>query len=194
MDTNPSTSWTMNDEFLSQTKTNESTLAKTPNYLPRNSPSHTRQEVESSIEEFSKLWSSERGPTNDSSWGALRANRLLDSRQENTSPNPISVNYSKRNGVLKSGGVPLAPISLEIDPHAWDLPQTSNEQLNIRKFFRVNVFILSRARYAINIVVIFFRKTGGRISECPNLNSNISVFCRSNCCCHFNHWSIVAKI
>lgn len=132
----------MNDEFLSQTKTNDSTLAKTPNYLPQNLPSHTRQEVESSIEAFSKLWSSERGPTNDSTLGALRVNQFLDSRQENTSPNPISVNYSKRNGALKSGGVPLAPISLEIDPHAWNLPRSSNEQLNIRKFLHGNLFIL----------------------------------------------------
>lgn len=134
MDTNPSASWTMNDEFLSQTKTNESTLAETPNYLPQNSPSHTRQEVESSIKEFSKLWSSENEPTNDSTLAALRVNRLLDSKQENTSPTPISVNYAKRNGVLKSGGVPLAPISLEIDRNAWDLPRVANEQLNIRKF------------------------------------------------------------
>lgn len=146
MDTNPSTSWTMNDEFLSQTKTNESSLAKTPIYLPQNSPSHTRQEVESSIEEFSKLWSSTKGTTNDSVSGALRLNQFLDSRQENTSPNPISVNYSKRNGVLKSGGVPLAPISLDIDPHAWDLPRTSNEQLNIRKFLHCDLFIIYQVR------------------------------------------------
>lgn len=136
MDTNPSTSSTMNDKILSQTKTDGSTLAKTQNYLPEKLPSHTRQEVESSIEEFSKLWSSEMGATNHSTLGAQRVNQFLDSGQENTSPNPISANYSKRNGVLKSGGVPLPPISLEIDPHAWDLPQTSNEQLNLCKFYQ----------------------------------------------------------
>lgn len=163
MDTNPSTSWTMNDEFLSQTKTNDSTSAKTPHYLPQKLPSHTRQEVESSIEEFSKLWSSERGATNDSTLGALRVNQFLDSKPENTSPNPISVNYAIPNGVLKSGGVPLAPISLEIDPHAWNLPRTPHKHLNIRKFLHGNLFILSSAWYTtMNIVAISFRKTGVR--------------------------------
>lgn len=163
MDTNPSTSWTMNDEFLAQTKTNDSTLAKTPNYLPQNLPSHTRQEVESSIEEFSKLWSSERGPTNDSTLGALRVNQFLDSKQENTSPNPISGNHAIRNGILKSGGVPLAPISLEIDPHAWDLPRTTDEHLNIRKFLHGNLFIFSNGWYTtMNIDAISFRRTGVR--------------------------------
>lgn len=124
----------MNDVFLSQTRTNDSTLAKIPDYMPQHLPTHTRQEVESSIEEFSKLWSSERGVTNDPTSGARRANHFVDTRQDATSPSPISVNYSKRNGVLKSGGVSLAPISLEIDSNAWDLPRSSNEQLNIRKF------------------------------------------------------------
>lgn len=44
--------------------------------------------------------------------------------------------HMKRNGVLKSGGVPLAPLSVEIDPHAWDLPEDErfNDILKKRKY------------------------------------------------------------
>lgn len=138
--------WTVNDELISQTQTNASNLAMTPTNdwqyqqeQQQQQPLYSRDEVESSIKEFSKLWPSQNQTATGTNTSANRFPRTNDSRHTTISTNLLnnntSANYSKRNGVLKSGGVAFAPITIEIDPNTWDLPKNSNNQPNERKFF-----------------------------------------------------------
>lgn len=105
--------WTANYELLSQTQTQAATST---NVLQRQ-PLHTRAEVETSIKEFSKLW-----PPQDPNSSANRFNRSNDSNQKT-----ISSISTKRNGELKTSAKPLAPLTLEIDPNAWELPTNSHQ-------------------------------------------------------------------
>lgn len=126
--------WTYNDELPSQPQTNS--LAMTTINLPIQQQS--RDEIESSIKEFSRLW-----PSRTQS---VQPSRHLSSVDNNGSrnfsiassdmKNDTSGNYVKRNGALVSGGVPLLPLTLETEPNAWDLPSnnvesfTQNRKLN----------------------------------------------------------------
>lgn len=129
-DTNQSDAWTYNDELSSQTQTNQNHLAMTTTSLPtQHQPLHSRDQVESSIKEFSRLWPSrtERLPPtpirfNDSIKTATIASNDLS--------NNCASNYLKRNGALTTGGVPLPPLTLQTEPNAWDLPSTGLENQN----------------------------------------------------------------
>lgn len=127
MDTNQSDAMMCCEEPASQTPTNLSGLAMTTNSLPIQQHSlKSRDEFESSIREFSGLWPSRKQTVhphtsigfNDS---LNRTVASCDSKNDN---------YSKRNGALISGGVPLAPLTLETDPNAWDLPSSTIENQN----------------------------------------------------------------
>lgn len=54
------------------------------------------------------------------------------SQSSTNNSDSIKLAHMKRNGVLKSGGVPLAPLSVEIDPHAWDLPQDNHPNIVLK--------------------------------------------------------------
>lgn len=117
-DTNQSDDWTFNNnELLSRTQTNlTDDLASTPTNAPFTEPHRKRDEFESAIEEFSKLWSTQ---------DQQHRSDGLKNRTFATNNNKNDDNYSKRNGALKSGGVPL---TLEVDSHAWDLPVIANRK------------------------------------------------------------------
>lgn len=132
-DTNHSDVWTYNDEMPSQTQTNRSNLAMTTTSMPmQQQPCHSRDEIETSIRDFSRLWPSMTETVHSDS-----SNRFNDSQNSTISTqnqnNELSGNYLKRNGALVSGGVPLPPLTLETEPIAWDLPSSAIEINQNRK-------------------------------------------------------------
>lgn len=130
-DMNQGDVWTYNDELPSQPQTNS--LATTTINLPIQQQS--RDEIESSIREFSRLWPSR--TQNVQSSRHLPNDDNNDSRNltiaSNDMKNDNSGNYLKRNGALVSGGVPLPPLILETEPNVWDLPSSTVEIEN-RKY------------------------------------------------------------
>lgn len=130
-DTNQNEAWPYNDEFPSQTQTNQSSLAMTTTSLPTQHQS--RDEIESSIKEFSRLWPSQTQtvhPHTSIGFSDSRNCTVATSDIKNDS----SGNYLKRNGVL---GVPLSPLCLETEPNAWDLATGTVECPNGKWKFRI---------------------------------------------------------
>lgn len=140
--------WTYNDERPSQPQTNS---------LAMPIQQQSRDEIESSIKEFSRLWPSRTQSVQPSRHLTSVDNN--DSRSFSIAPsdmkNDTSANYLKRNGALVSGGVPLQALTLETEPNAWDLPSTTvdiqNRKLNqkerkhlIRLHWKVNVRSMSQ--------------------------------------------------
>ncbi|XP_031629382.1 mitogen-activated protein kinase kinase kinase 7 isoform X2 [Contarinia nasturtii] len=124
------------NDLTSQTQDSRSSLAMTPiSSLPiqRQQPLQSRDEIESSIREFSRLWPSRAQTEQHTSIG------FSDSRNCTVESGDIkNDNYLKRNGALIAGGVPLPPLTLKTEPNAWDLPsitvehETPNSQSNER--------------------------------------------------------------
>lgn len=134
MDTNQSDAWMYNDELPSQTQTNQNNLAMTTTSLPMQSL-QSRDEIESSIKEFSRLWPSQTHTVHPPSHTSIGFN---DSRNCTIASGDIkNDNYLKRNGALVSGGIPLAPLTLETEPNAWDLPASSMAENQNRKFIHI---------------------------------------------------------
>lgn len=100
--------------------------------------SKTRDEIDASIKEFSRLWPlrTERPASTTHS-----SSRFDDSRNCTIASNDLNAesaasNYIKRNSALVAvGGVPLQPITLETEPNAWDLPSSTLIENQNRKFF-----------------------------------------------------------
>lgn len=110
-------------------------------------PLHSRDEVESSIKEFSRLWPSrtERLPPipirfNDSKNSSIASNDLSNNGARN---------YLKRNGALTTGGVALPPLTLQTEPNAWDLPLSGLENYYNRK---LNIY----AKRTTSLAITFF--------------------------------------
>lgn len=125
--------WTYNDDMLSQTQTNRSNLAMTETSTPEQQPCHSRDDIETSIKEFSRLW-----PSSTDTVHSNKSNQYNDSRNSSIASShninsEFSGNYSKRNGALVSGGIPLAPLTLETDPNAWELSSPTIEINQNRK-------------------------------------------------------------
>lgn len=124
MDTNQSDAWMYIDELPSQTQTDRSSLVMTTTSLPVE-PLQSRDEIESSIREFSKLW-----PSQTQTMQPHTSIGFNNSRNCTIASGDIKYdNYLKRNGAV-SGGVPLAPLTLETEPNAWDLPSLAAENQN----------------------------------------------------------------
>lgn len=131
-DTNQSDAWMSVDDFPpSRTQTNRNSLVLTTTSLPNRS----RDEFDTSIKEFSRLWPSRTERIQPMQQQHSYSSRFDDSRYCTVAPNDrkndshIS-NYMKRNGALIAGGVPLAPLTLDTDPNAWDLPSATIENQN----------------------------------------------------------------
>lgn len=89
----------------------------------------SRDETESSIKEFSRLWPSQSHTMHPhTSIGFNNSRNCTVATGDNR--NDCSGNYLKRNGAL---GVPLPALTLETEPNAWDLPNQTIEIVN-RKF------------------------------------------------------------
>lgn len=135
-DTNQSDAWMSVDDFPpSRTQTNRNSLVLTTTSLPNRS----RDEFDTSIKEFSRLWPSRTERIQPTQPQQNDSSRFDDSRYCTVASNDLNddgptSNYMKRNGALIAGGVPLAPLTLDTDPNAWDLPSSSIENQN-RKFF-----------------------------------------------------------
>lgn len=108
---------TNNNNFYS----NNSNIVTTPTNSPDvRQASLNRQNADTTTREFLI-----RTPSAPSAIDETDRNLTTNSNSSISSTNnsdSIKLAHMKRNGVLKSGGVPLAPLSVEIDPHAWDLP------------------------------------------------------------------------
>lgn len=99
--------------------------------VQRQQPLKSRDDIESSIREFSRLWPS-RTQTDHSQHTSIG---FSDSRNCTVASGDIrNDNYLKRNGALFAGGVPLAPLTLETEPNAWDLPSSTSVEYENRKF------------------------------------------------------------
>lgn len=129
--------WTYTDDMPSQTQTNRSNLAmtttSTPEQQPKQQPCHSRDEIETSIKEFSRLW-----PSSTDTVHSNKSNKHNDSKNSSIASShninsEFSGNYLKRNGALVSGGIPLAPLTLETDPNAWELSSSTIEINQNRK-------------------------------------------------------------
>lgn len=132
MDTNQSDAWMYNDELPSQTQTNQSNLAMTTTSLPIQSL-QSRDEIESSIAEFSRLW-----PSQTQTVHPHTSIGFNDSRNSTIASGDIkNDNYLKRNGALVSGGIPLAPLTLETESNAWNLPPSSVAENQNRKLIHI---------------------------------------------------------
>lgn len=125
--------WTYNDELPPYTQTNRNRLAMTTTSLP-SLYQQSREEIESSIKEFSRMW-----PSRTEIVHPHVSSRFDDSRNCTIASNDLktndnATNYMKRNGApMAVGGVPLPPLTLETDPNSWDLP-TSIIENQKRKF------------------------------------------------------------
>lgn len=89
----------------------------------------SRDEIESSIKDFSRMWPSQTERVYPHS-----SNQFDDSRNCTIASNDLkddsANNYSKRNGALITGGIPLPPLTLETEPNAWDLPSSAIDYQN----------------------------------------------------------------
>lgn len=108
---------TNNNNFYS----NNSNIVTTPTNSPdvRQAPLN-RQNSDTTSREFLV-----RVPSASSAIDETDKNLTTNSNSSISSTNnsdSIKLAHLKRNGVLKSGGVPLAPLLVEVDPNAWDLP------------------------------------------------------------------------
>lgn len=117
----------------SQTQTNRNNLAMTTTSTQEQQPRHSRDEIVTSIKEFSRLW-----PSSTDTVHSNKSNRHNDSRNSTIESlqninSEFSGNYLKRNGALVSGGIPLAPLTLETDPNAWELSSQTIEINQNRK-------------------------------------------------------------
>lgn len=119
----------------SQTPTNSGKyLSTTPTGAPERSLN--RASIDASIKEFTKMWAPSQPAPTDKTKAADAENNNGDYLNTIASTNSESLKlaHMKRNGVLKSGGVPLPPLSLEIDPNAWDLPPSGTKSEYLRRF------------------------------------------------------------
>lgn len=127
--------WTYNEELPPYTQTNRHRLAMTTTSLP-SLYQQSRDEIESSIKEFSRMW-----PSRTEIVQPLGSSRFDDSRNCTIASNDLkttdnATNYMKRNGApMPVGGVPLPPLTLETEPNAWDLPTSMNEHQNQNRKF-----------------------------------------------------------
>lgn len=148
VDTNQSDVWMYADDFPpSRTQTNRNSLAMTTTSLPIQYRS--RDEFDTSIKEFSRLWPSRTErlqpmQPQPQQQQQHSSNRFDDSRYCTVASNDLkndgpTSNYMKRNGALISGGVPLAPLTLDTDPNAWDLPSASIENQNRKFLFQFKI-------------------------------------------------------
>lgn len=104
------------------------TTASLPSYHQQ-----SRDEIESSIKEFSRMWPSRTEIVQH----PHTSSHFDDSRNCTIASNDLkpnnATNYLKRNGApVPVGGIPLLPITVETEPNAWDLPTPINNP--IRKF------------------------------------------------------------
>lgn len=137
MDTNQSDAWMYSDELPSQTQTNRSSLPMTTTSLPMHTqPLQSRDEIESSIKEFSRLWPSQTQIVHPHTSTGFNDSRNCTIASSGDRKND---NYLKRNGALVSGGVPLAPLTLETEANAWDLTPPSTAENQNRKFICTHV-------------------------------------------------------
>ena len=144
LDTNQSDAWMYTDELPSQTQTNRSSLVMTTTSLPVQ-PLQSRDEIESSIREFSRLW-----PSQTQTVQPHTSIGFNDSRNCTIASGDIkNDNYLKRNGALVSGGVPLAPLTLQTEPNAWDLPSSAAENQN-RKLIHMLSFVQRKGECSID--------------------------------------------
>lgn len=143
-DTNQSDVWMCAEDFPpSRTQTNRNSLSLTTTSLPVQYRS--RDEFDTSIKEFSRLWPSRTERIQPMQPQQTDSSRFDDSRYCTVASNDLkndgpTSNYMKRNGALVAGGVPLAPLTLDTDPNAWDLPSSSIENRNRKSAKILNFF------------------------------------------------------
>lgn len=96
--------------------------------VPEIQQSKTRQEVHDSIIQFTKA-----NATNSSQW----TNTDEYDSEQRTVPDPLKLENYHQNGLVKRE-LMMEPLSLEVDPNAWELDadQLEFQQLigNIRKY------------------------------------------------------------
>lgn len=102
----------------------------------------SRDEIESSIKEFSRMW-----PSQTERVYPHTSSQFDDSRNCTVASNDLrndnsANNYMKRNGALVTGGIPLAPLTLKTEPNAWDLP--SSATIDNRKFDTISFVCQSK--------------------------------------------------
>lgn len=89
----------------------------------------SRDEIESSIKEFSRMW-----PSRTERVYPHSLSRFDDSNSCTIASNDLKYdsaqNHLDRNDALISSDIPLQPLTLETDPNAWDLPTSITENPN----------------------------------------------------------------
>lgn len=103
-------------------------------FLSNASRPQSREDVKSSIDEFAKRWSPKL-QASTSNMNPIHLNGLNNTRTNTISSslnNSWNPTYSEPPNREVTNDVTLNSLSIEIDPHAWDLP-SENIKINLKR-------------------------------------------------------------
>lgn len=122
-----------NQSLYDSRRSADHTPTNNASQVPEIPQSKSRQEVNDSIIQFTKA-----NATNPPRW----TNTDEDNTEQRIAPSPLKLDSFHQNGLIKSD-LMMKPLSLEVDPNAWDLDADNLEfqQLigNIRKYKRRSI-------------------------------------------------------